>query len=340
MPHIIPVVARIPLLFLLTLAAFGALAGVASASELTADEQRMVEDINVERRARGLPTLGVDSELTRVARGWTDTMVREGRLYHNSALGQQVQRDWQRLGENVGYWKASGLLNLQLVDRLHEAFMDSTGHRANILEPEYNWVGVGVRVAADGTMWTTVTFMRGAGQAGSEVTDAFRDVTGGVHAEAIRAISRAGVTKGCADGLFCPDRQVTRAQMASFIVRALQLPASSRDAFSDDNGSTHEAAINALAAAGVTGGCAEAQFCPHQPVTRAQMASFLQRAWQLPASSTTRFSDVGSSVHVPAINAIAEAGITLGCGDGRYCPQGAVRRGEMASFLARALGLV
>ena len=66
--------------------------------------------------------------------------------------------------------------------------------------------------------------------------------------------------------------------MASFIARALNLPAASTDYFSDDNGSTHEANINRLAAAGVTNGCAGGRYCPLQAVTREQMAAFLHRA--------------------------------------------------------------
>jgi hypothetical protein len=66
--------------------------------------------------------------------------------------------------------------------------------------------------------------------------------------------------------------------MASFLVRALNLPASGTDFFTDDNSSIHENDINSLAAAGITGGCTATTFCPHQSVTREQMAAFLERA--------------------------------------------------------------
>ena len=48
------------------------------------------------------------------------------------------------------------------------------------------------------------------------------------------------------------------------------------------------------------------------------------------------FSDDTGSVHEVSINAVAAAGVTLGCGDGLFCPAGAVSRDQMASFLARA----
>ena len=66
--------------------------------------------------------------------------------------------------------------------------------------------------------------------------------------------------------------------MASFIARALDLPPATHDYFSDDNGQTHEADINKVAEAGITGGCADGRYCPTGPVYREQMASFLARA--------------------------------------------------------------
>lgn len=336
---------RVGVLLVVALTAVGVLTGTAAASTWAGSEQRLVDGINAERRAAGLAPVAVDGELQRVARGWTDVMARDDRLYHNPDLATQVQRDWRRLGENVGWSQKAGAAESELVDRLHTMFMNSPGHRANVLHPEFNWVGVGVRVTSSGKLWATVDFMHGAGSPPLLAPlgpGEFRDVGPGTHAAAIKAIALHGVTQGCAAELFCPTRQVTRAQMATFIVRARNLAPAGRDYFTDDTGSSHEAAINSLAAAGIANGCAPGRFCPNAPVARAQMASFLQRAWDLPIGivSVLRFSDIGTSVHRLAIYAIADAGITLGCGDGLFCPRQAVRRAEMASFLARALGLV
>ena len=94
----------------------------------------------------------------------------------------------------------------------------------------------------------------------------------------------SGVTRGCSEPplRFCGDQTVTRAQMASFLVRLFDLPSAGEQAgFADvPAGGEHAANIDALAASGVTRGCSESplRFCPEQAATRAQMASFIDRA--------------------------------------------------------------
>ena len=146
-----------------------------------------------------------------------------------------------------------------------------------------------------------------------------------------------GITAGCSAGKFCPRAGVTREQMASFLVRALDLPTTSTDFFTDDESSAHESDINRLAASGITGGCGPGRFCPRAAVTREQMASFLARAFHLPGSPTDHFNDDESSIHENDINRLAQSGITGGCGTGRFCPRTAVSREQMAAFLHRAL---
>jgi len=71
------------------------------------------------------------------------------------------------------------------------------------------------------------------------------------------------------------------------------------------------------------------------------MAAFLSRALELPAATGDFFVDDDGSVYEDAINRLAEAGITRGCdpGGGLFCPDVAVNRAQMATFLIRALGL-
>lgn len=100
----------------------------------------------------------------------------------------------------------------------------------------------------------------------------------------IEKIAAAGITLGCNppdNDRFCPDRPVTRSQMAAFLVRAYGFVDRSPDPFTDDDGSIFEADIERLAAAGVTLGCnppANDLYCPDSSVLRQHMASFLVRA--------------------------------------------------------------
>jgi hypothetical protein len=102
----------------------------------------------------------------------------------------------------------------------------------------------------------------------------------------------------------------------------------------------HRQGIEWLVSQGITSGCAPRLFCPGDSVTRGQMATFLQRALELPDGSVTQFSDVPANhTHAKGIGAVARAGITTGCGPGRYCPNETVSRAQMATFLQRALDL-
>ncbi|HEY6628513.1 MAG TPA: VanW family protein [Acidimicrobiia bacterium] len=176
----------------------------------------------------------------------------------------------------------------------------------------------------------------------------FIDDDGDVHEGSIEAIYAAGLTGGCdSRGIrYCPNDRVTRGQMAAFLARALNLPVSPDDRFTDDNSSDFEAAINKVAAAGITLGCnppANTRFCPDRPVTRAEMATFLVRSFpDLPDSGPDVFTDDNTDVHQANINRIAAGGITVGCNpptNDHYCPGTRVTRGQMATFLTRALHL-
>lgn len=110
-------------------------------------------------------------------------------------------------------------------------------------------------------------------------------------------------------------------------------------AFSDIFGNTHTANIESIAAAGITRGCTTVLYCPNHPVTRGQMAAFLNRALGLPAAPSAGFSDTIGHTFADEINRVAAAGITLGTTATTYAPDEVVSRAQMASFLARAFDL-
>jgi hypothetical protein len=166
----------------------------------------------------------------------------------------------------------------------------------------------------------------------------FTDIDASPFRSDILWAATTGITAGCAPDRFCPGAPVTREQMASFLRRADSLPPTSRDYFSDDDASQHEGDINAIASARITGGCASGRYCPRNAVTRGQMASFLVRALNLTPSAVDAFQDDEGDLHESAINALAAAGITGGCGPSAFCPRATVTRGQMAAFLHRGYG--
>jgi hypothetical protein len=100
-----------------------------------------------------------------------------------------------------------------------------------------------------------------------------------------------------------------------------------------------------LADAGITRGCnppVNDRFCPGDPTTRGQMATFLVQAFDLPSTGSAGFTDTADSVHAADVDALAASGVTAGCNppaNDRFCPDQIVTRGQMAAFLARALDL-
>jgi PKD repeat protein len=160
----------------------------------------------------------------------------------------------------------------------------------------------------------------------------------------------SGITGGCGSGFFCPDAPITRAQMAVFLVRAMhgsdfRPPPAAGNVFLDVGIDDFAAAfIEQLYHDGITGGCGNNNFCPGDPVTRAQMAVFLLRAMHGPGYSpppaTGVFDDVDLAYWAVAwIEQLAAEGITFGCGNNNYCPDSLVTRAQMAVFMVRALTL-
>ncbi|MCZ2150634.1 MAG: SBBP repeat-containing protein [Bryobacterales bacterium] len=167
--------------------------------------------------------------------------------------------------------------------------------------------------------------------------------------DSIQLMRFYGVTTGCTITNYCPDAPTTRGQMAVFIVRALlgtdNFPVPGTQFFADvPAGHPQYRYIQKLRDLGITNGCTASNYCPDDPVTRGQMASFLIRGRLavLPSQpfafpNNFAFSDVPvSSPAYPAIQKMKELGITSGCAATRYCPDDTTTRGQMAVFLARA----
>jgi FG-GAP-like repeat/S-layer homology domain len=153
-----------------------------------------------------------------------------------------------------------------------------------------------------------------------------------------------GLVSGCnppANDQFCPHRTVTRGEMALMLSRSLQYPAATADFFADDDGHPAEAAINALAQAGVTRGCGEGRFCPDRSLTRGEMSSLIVGAmsWSLP-EDTYPYVDLDDSPYGMSTKTLARRGALEPCNQptgNRLCPDRTVARDEAVFSLTSAL---
>ncbi|HEY2798181.1 MAG TPA: S-layer homology domain-containing protein [Thermoanaerobaculia bacterium] len=164
----------------------------------------------------------------------------------------------------------------------------------------------------------------------------------------VESLFRAGVTAGCGGDLFCVDANVSRAEMAVFLLKGRfgpfhAPPPATGTVFADVHPGDFAADwIEELAALGVTGGCGGGDYCPDDPVTRAQMAVFLLKtllgsAYD-PPDPIGVFADVGvDGFAADFIEDLYRRGITGGCATDplRYCPDNPNLRGEMAVFLTK-----
>jgi hypothetical protein len=170
----------------------------------------------------------------------------------------------------------------------------------------------------------------------------------------VERLARFGVTGGCGGGNFCPTSDVTRAQMAVFLIRsqgATCVPAAPTGTVFQDvpvNGFA-AAFIEKLAADGVSGGCQTSPplYCPSAAATRAQMAVFLLRSkygstYTPPPATGTVFQDVPVSAFAAAyIEQLVREGVTGGCQatPPLFCPSAFVLRDQMAAFLVSTFTL-
>ena len=177
----------------------------------------------------------------------------------------------------------------------------------------------------------------------------FGDVPDGAYYSVpVSALAERGLfdDTGCEAG-FCPGEPIDRKTMAVWIVRLLdgENPATvSETSFDDvDASSFYGPFIERMAELEVTSGCGDgSRFCPDRSVTRAETAVFLSRAFDLGEGPDPGFSDVPADAwYADSVARLAASRITIGCGDGtEFCPSRATTRAQMATFLARALGLV
>lgn len=302
-------------------------------------------------------------DMATVARAWAQHTAASGTLEHNPWLAMQLMGAlaW---GENIARYGIAGVpqaeRNAAAAAWKVQAWMDSDGHRENLMNPEFSEFGVGVAVADNGTVYSAVVFQKpeppaqpvdipqlvDTGHLCPDVPSRFVDVDR--HAAAVECLAGMGVTVGSGDGRFNPDGLVTRGQMALFIDRTLThlghpLPDAGPAPFPDTPDGEAGQAVAQLAAAGIVSGRTDGTYGPREQVTRAQMAHFLIEALRhtgtvelhyRPAERWFYDTHPRDLFYTP-IGLAADHGIAAGNGYGYYGPSEPVRRDHMALFLTR-----
>ena len=168
----------------------------------------------------------------------------------------------------------------------------------------------------------------------------FSDVVGLWAEVEINYLSGEGVIGGYPDGLFKPNREITRYQAAAMLKKALNIPtnekpiSSFKDISKDSPMYIIAATMNEL---GIMKG-SNGYFRPGETLSRAQMAVILRRAYELPFTERPFFVDVEPRHWASSdINALTEARIAGGYPDGSFKPSNAVTRAQYSVFLARAM---
>jgi uncharacterized protein YkwD len=132
------------------------LAGTLTACESNKAELDAVRNsINASRAAAGLPPLRENVTLDVKADRWAQTLRNACRIWHSN-LADGAPPEWRKLGENVGMGGS--------IQQVHDAYMRSPGHRANILDPAFNQVGTAAvwgNCNGHRTVFTVQVFMKG-----------------------------------------------------------------------------------------------------------------------------------------------------------------------------------
>ncbi|MBV9043206.1 MAG: CAP domain-containing protein [Acidimicrobiia bacterium] len=143
------------LVLLLGIAVFAPALSTVDATAAHADpgseEAQFVALTNQLRAQHGLSQLKSYGPLVSIARNWSARMAAAGSISHNMNLPNMVSGPWTKLGENVGVGGAP--------DVIQQAFINSPHHYENLIDPVWNYVGIGV-VDSGGRVWVTVDFMQ------------------------------------------------------------------------------------------------------------------------------------------------------------------------------------
>jgi uncharacterized protein YkwD len=126
-------------------------------------EQQCLDEVNRVRRRSGLAPLEFNEGLLAVARNYSRRMAEEHFFSHTDPEGFTVRErvdgadiKWRMVGENLAY--SNGYVN-PVAASLH-GWMESPGHRKNLLDPDFSLTAIGVWIGSDGTVYFTEIFLK------------------------------------------------------------------------------------------------------------------------------------------------------------------------------------
>ena len=136
---------------LLVAAVLAAALSLVAASCVSADQTTVFNQVNASRTSRGVRALGANQWLSDFAQTWAEWMAATCTVGHSRNYASANPYRWRSLAENVGRGPS--------LSSVHTAFMSSTSHRDNILNPSFNYVGTGVATGC-GYYWVVHEFMQ------------------------------------------------------------------------------------------------------------------------------------------------------------------------------------
>ena len=132
---------------------------VTTTSGLTADEAKAFQLLNADRAAHGLPALKLNMNLVRLAEKYGQDMINRNYFSHYNPEGQSPFDRMQQAGITYSYAGENLAINSN-VKAAETAFMNSAGHRANILNTNFTEVGIGVRTNSAGSVYGVQEFIK------------------------------------------------------------------------------------------------------------------------------------------------------------------------------------
>ncbi|MGM1018810.1 MAG: CAP domain-containing protein [Actinomycetota bacterium] len=310
----------------------------------SADEATILQRVNQARLNACLPVVRRNSAMDTVARNWSKSMSTSGNFRHNPNFSSQIPRGWSWAAENIAAGQSNG-------STMMTAWMKSSGHKANILNPRATDVGIGFirNTSAKYPTWGTQVFAQY-----SRKNAAFLDVPSWhKFFTEIEWADDRGLTSGwrCgSEAQFRPSMHATREAMAVFLYRYAGSPSftpPSRSPFTDvPTSHLHYKQITWMAARGITTGYTASngtkQFKPGTALNRKIMSQFLYRFAGSPNISTpsrSPYTDLKpSSAYYDAVMWVRQEGLSRGwttSSGSVFRPNSTTNRETLTTFLYR-----